>query len=206
MIKNIIFDLGGVIVNVDNRLFVDAFKKLGVQNYEEALMQAMQHQLPELYEMGKITTADLRARAKKIMGIEHVADAEFDRAWNTGILNLPKERLEFVRKFKQKYNTYLLSNINEMHFEQNFVICYRDTGLKNFADIFHKEYYSHLVGMRKPDPEIFKLVLNENNLIPHETLFVDDTLENILSARNLGIKTHHINSQQDIFTVTALLH
>lgn len=205
MIKNIIFDLGGVIVNVDNHLFANAFKKLGAHKFEEAFAKAMQQQLPELYETGKITTNDMRARAKKLMAIEHVTDAEFDQAWNTGIINLPKERLEFVRKFKQKYNTYLLSNINELHFEQNFAVCYRDAGLKNFNGIFHKEYYSHLIGMRKPDPEIFKLVLTENNLTPHETLFVDDTLENILSARTLGIKTHHINSQQDIFSLAMLL-
>lgn len=204
MIKNIIFDLGGVITNLGIKFHIAAFKKLGAHEYEKGFMEAQRQGIPELYETGKITTNDLRMRVKRLMKIEHVTDAEFDDAWNSMVVTLPRERLEFIKQLRNKYCTYLLSNINELHLKQNFVICYRDTGLKDFSGIFHKEYYSHLVGMRKPDPEIFKLVLNENNLIPNETLFVDDTLENILSARTLGIKTHHINSQQDIFTVAAL--
>jgi len=205
MIKNIIFDLGGVITDIGTNFSKAAFEELGAHEVEEVFVEVQRQGIAELYETGKIATSDLRMRAKRMMEIEHVTDAEFDNAWNSIVIALPKERLEFVKQLKTKYRTYLLSNINELNYEQNFVICYRDTGMPNFSEIFHKEYYSHLVGLKKPNPEIFKLVLRENNLQPHETLFVDDTLENILSARTLGIKTHHINAQQDIFSVTMVL-
>ncbi len=117
------------------------------------------------------------------------SDTEFDEAWNAMLGKINPIRVEKLFELKEKHNIYLLSNTNALHVPAFTEILLQDTGVKNLNDIFHKVYYSHEVKMRKPNLDIFEYVLKENNLLGEETLFLDDTFENLKAAENLGINT-----------------
>jgi putative hydrolase of the HAD superfamily len=192
MIKNIIFDQGGIILNIDYKLTSAAFKKLGVENFDEFYTQNTQTPLFDLYETGKISSAEFRHGLKQQLNILHVSDEDFDHAWSAMLLDLPVLRLHFIRQLKQTYNVFLLSNANAIHMTRAAQIYERFTGHSSLERYFHKIYLSHLCGYRKPKPESFDLVLRENNLLPHETLFVDDSYQHIAGAEKLGMKTLYL--------------
>jgi putative hydrolase of the HAD superfamily len=115
-----------------------------------------------------------------------ISDTVLDEAWNGMILGFQKVKIEILRDLKKKYRTFLLSNTNEMHEEIYAGKLLATTGFK-MADLFEKIYYSHEVGLAKPDPAIFQKVLNENGLIPEQTLYIDDLEKNIHAAERLGL-------------------
>jgi glucose-1-phosphatase len=188
-IKNIIFDLGGVIINIDYNLTAKAFEQMGISNFEQLFSQAKQSDLFDLYEKGKISSAEFREAIKKIIGSNYT-DELIDKAWNALLLDIPPQRLQLLENVKSKYNTYLLSNTNDIHIETFNVYLKQTFDIPNLQAFFHKLYLSYKVGMRKPDAEIFELVLSENNLNPAETLFIDDSIQHIESAKKLGVQTH----------------
>ena len=108
------------------------------------------------------------------------------------LLDIPKERIVLIRKLALKYNVFLLSNTNEIHLTHINKYLFDTYGITTINSLFKKAYFSHEIGFRKPNPEIFEFVLNENNLNPSETLFVDDSIEHIQSAKQLGINTKHL--------------
>lgn len=187
-IKNIIFDLGGVIINIDYTLLISAFSKIGLPHFEAYFSQKEQRSLFDDYEKGIISSQAFRDSLK-----EHckpgTTNAEIDSAWNAMLLELPKERLDLLLKVKGEYQTFLLSNTNEIH--MNFIYKYlaEKYSMKGFGSHFEKVYLSYEVKMRKPDAEIFQLVLDENKLDKNETLFIDDSFQHIESASQMGIQT-----------------
>lgn len=196
-IKNIIFDLGGVIVNVDFKATIDAFSSLGFKNFDKVYSQFQQNPLFDLNDKGLVTPDEFRIGLMQAAGI-NISYKEFDQAWNAMIKELPLKRIELLKKLKTQYNTFLLSNTNAIHMDFFFNRTQKETGIESFSSLFHKPYYSYNIGMRKPDEEIYQKVLNENNLIPSETLFIEDTLHNIKTAELLGINTYHISHSEDI--------
>jgi len=187
-IKNIIFDFGGVILNIDYTLTEVAFKKLGMKDFGKAYSQATQNDLFDALEKGLITPENFRKEIRKLIN-PAVTDLQIDQAWNSMLLDLPEERIHLLEKLKTKYRIFLLSNTNEIHYT-SFTNAIKENFKRDiFADIFEKVYVSHKVNMRKPDAEIFEHVLAENKLKKEETLFIDDSIQHIEGANKVGIKT-----------------
>lgn len=185
--KAIIFDLGGVLINLDFHLTKQAFIDLGLPPFETLYSAAQQETLFNNYEMGRISSADFIAALQKLITTD-VEEMQLIKAWNAMLLDFPIERLQLLKELSKNYQLFLLSNTNAIHLDAISTYL-KQTYAISLDNYFHKAYYSFKVGIRKPDKEIFKLVLEENKLQPTETLFIDDTMQHINSAKQLGIDT-----------------
>jgi len=195
-VKNIIFDLGGVILNIDYGQTANAFKKIGVANFDEIYSQAKQVQVFDKLETGELTPDEFREYMKEIVPSLQLSD--IDKAWNAMLLDLPASRIDLLKKLKKKYRLFLLSNTNEIHIK-----CFRKIidsfyGENIFDAIFENQYYSSEIGMRKPNPECFQYVLEKNGMEPSETLFIDDSIQHVEGARKLKINAYHLIPGEDI--------
>jgi putative hydrolase of the HAD superfamily len=201
-IKNIIFDLGGVILNIDYKRPQEEFKKLGIKDVETLYSKQNQVELFDLLETGKISEKEFIQKIKESSDLE-ITDSEIITAWNSILLEFPLRRLQILQQLQLHYNMYLLSNTNEIHEKAFNEMLKIQCGYPSLALFFDRVYLSHRVGLRKPDPKIFELVINENNLKIEETLFIDDSLQHIESASKLGLKTIHVKDnmtmENDIF-------
>lgn len=182
-VKNIIFDLGGVILNIDYHLTVSEFEKLGVDNFDEIFSQFKQSTLSDDFETGKISEKEFFKGIEQISGKE-IGLEQSKEAWNAMLLDLPKERIELLNSLSKKYRLFLFSNTNETHYNEFITKVEKD-----FNFVFEKAYYSHQFGKRKPDVQSFLSITKENKLKPSETLFVDDSIQHIQSADAIGINT-----------------
>jgi glucose-1-phosphatase len=200
-IKNIIFDLGQVIINLDLDKTMKAFAHIGNLPYQNVLEKWNETNFWHQHEMGFISDQEFRKTLKQWLG-DTIFDVEIDDAWNELLLDIPKERLKLIEQLSKKYRLFLLSNTNAIHIDKVNAILKQTANIDTLEYYFEKTYYSHLMGLRKPNPHIYRQVLNENNLLASETVFVDDNLANIVSARDLGIYTIHV---QPPFTITDLL-
>jgi putative hydrolase of the HAD superfamily len=196
-IKTIIFDLGGVIIDIEPQRSITAFAQ-----HINGLRQTnvYQHQLFHELETGAITSAEFRNRLRATLNT-NLEDAIIDHCMIAMLGDIPGERLLLLEKMKQRYTTLLLSNTNAIHYDACAGILHKAHRVPTFDHYFHKTYYSHLVGFRKPDIRIFELMIRENNLIPSETLFLDDLGENLKSARSLGIITIKVTPENSILDI-----
>jgi glucose-1-phosphatase len=201
-IKSIIFDLGGVLLNLDYNRTTEAFKRLGIAEFERIYSQARQKQLFDEYEKGLIGSEEFRAEMIALLEGKP-APHEIDTAWNAMLLDLPHERLRLLEKLKSKYRLFLLSNTNDIHITAYSAYLLEAFGFPDLSHIFEKEYYSYRVGKRKPDKEIFELVLSENGLQPHETVFIDDSIQHVEGARVAGINAYHLQPPLTIMHLLA---
>lgn len=195
-IKNIIFDLGGVLLNLDTQATVLALKNHCELSLKEKELIHLAHDVFLDYEKGLIPDAEFRARLREYLASE-ASDEELDRAWNMMLLNFPPERISLLKALRKNYKLYLLSNTNGIHLKKVNEILQEAAG-KDLDHFFEKVYYSFYMFKRKPEPEIFQQVLDENNLVPEETLFIDDSLENVESAKKLGIHILHVTSNKTL--------
>lgn len=193
MIKNILFDLGGVLVELDLAATVRELNKLGMREASPDLIA-----LFNTYELGEISSENFIDRAISITGITN-RDTLVD-AWNAIIVDFPDNRYKFLRELadQNEYNLFLISNTNALHLEKVDELL--NAGIQEFEACFTQCYYSHKVRLAKPDPAIFNLVLNNHQLKPETCLFIDDTRVHINSARSLGINTWHFDSEKDDIT------
>lgn len=190
-IKHIIFDLGGVILNINYQLTYNAFQELGVKDFTSLYNQFTLNNLFGDLETGRIEKGDFLAEMQK-HAPEGTADQQIIDAWNAMLLDFPVRRLQILQQLRQHYNLYLLSNTNAIHLEAFNNILQQSRGIPSLNEFFDKAYYSHLIGLRKPEKEAYQLVLEENGLNPSETLFIDDTLPNIEGAKLVGLETIHL--------------
>lgn len=193
-IDNIIFDLGGVVVNIDYTKTQHAFEALGLDSFGEVYSQAAQTGVFDLYEKGLIDTSAFREKLRQFAPNFNVSDEDLDGAWNAMILDLPLCRLDVLKKLKSRFRTFLLSNTNELHIQSFHKQLKAESGKEDLADYFEHVYYSYEINMRKPDKEIFEYVLHQNGLEASRTLFIDDTIHHIESAKSIGIQTLHIGT------------
>lgn len=202
--KNIIFDLGGVLLNIDYSLVTKAFLALGLTDFDKLYSKAHQTKLFDLYEKGQISSEAFRNHVKTCFSIP-IDDETIDKAWNAMLLDLPPERLHLLQQLKTKHRIFLLSNTNDIHIQYINNYLKETFGIADLSGYFEKVYLSYEVGMRKPDAEIFELVLSENNLDPNETLFIDDSIQHIEGAKKLGIHTYWLDvkkeSVMDLFLI-----
>lgn len=192
-IKNIIFDLGGVILNIDYNLTINAFKTSGIENFDNLYTQAQQSSLFDDLETGKISPNDFYISLRNISK-SNISDIEIEKAWNAMLLDLPKERIDLLNQVKTNYNIFLFSNTNIIHFEAYKKYIDKTFGF-DFNALFKKAYYSHEIGMRKPNKNGFEHILTKNNLNASETLFIDDSIQHIQGAGSLGINTYHLTDK-----------
>lgn len=201
-IKNVIFDLGGVILNIDYQLTIKAFNNLGAANFQFAYSEHNQKTLFDNFEVGRIAPEDFRKKLKEQYNL-NISDQEFDEAWNAMLLDIPIEKIEFIKnlRLQQDIKTFLLSNTNTIHFQA----FHSQHGHEVFSECFNKEYYSYQVGKRKPNPEAFLMILSENNLLPEQTLFLDDINQNVESARTVGLHAELITETLTIFNTLDIM-
>lgn len=190
MIKNIIFDFGDIFINLNKMATYKAMAKLGVTEISEDMIEVY-HQ----YEKGLIYTNEFIKFFKNTLAIPK---KDLIRAWNAVLLDFPKHRLEFVKQLAadKKYRLFLLSNTNDLHISWVKKSCGRKF-YKEFKNCFEQFYLSHEINFRKPDMAIYEFVLNENNLIPQETFFIDDLEENTVVAKKLGIQVWNLNPEKE---------
>lgn len=196
-IRNIIFDLGGVIINLDTPATIRAFDALGAVDFSNVYTQLQQTPVFDLFDKGLVSAADFRKELTKMTGLD-LSDATFDSAWNAMLLDFPKQRLNLLKAMKGRYRTFLLSNTNVIHVEAFEADLLNSHGIDNFSSFFEKAYYSCNMGMRKPDREIFDFVLKENRLDPSETLFIDDSPQHIEGAKEAGIQTIQLGKGEEL--------
>jgi len=195
-IKNIILDLGGVLLNINYENTIREFKKLGIDNFEELYTQANQSKLFDKIEKGEITAKAFIAGLKDILP-NHVTEQQIIHAWNSMLLDLPAERLDFLKELNQKYNTVLLSNTNVVHLEYFHKELKEVHKIDSLQGHFNKLYFSCDLKMRKPDEEIFHEVCNRENYHPDETLFIDDSIQHVEGAKKTGIHSFLLDTQKD---------
>lgn len=199
-IKNIIFDLGGVIINLDIAATIQAFNDLSDVPFEQIYTQAKQNDLFNAFDKGTISEFDFFEALRKEIRFNG-PDELIYAAWNKMLLDVPQERLDLLIDAKQNYRTYLLSNTNETHiavFEHDL---YQTRGVRNFNDYFDHVYYSCRMGMRKPDAEIFNYVLTKNKMLPSETVFIDDSEQHVKAAGELGINAYLLPPNMEVGTL-----
>lgn len=187
-IENIIFDLGGVILDVDYNLTRAAFEKLGISNFDEMYSQANADELFQKLETGQIDEANFYEELKDCTGL-NLSTEEIKRAWNAMLLSFREESLEFLEKIRSKYNVYLLSNTNLIHWNSFNETFHSKKRTKKFEEYFDKAFYSFQMGLRKPDEEIFHKVIKKLQIDPQKTLFIDDSVQNIETAKKAGLQT-----------------
>lgn len=192
MIKNIILDFGDIFINLDKPATALAMSKYGFKNITPELDAIF-----KTYEKGLITSQEFLENTQLLFPSASIDDLR--NAWNAILLDFPEHRLNFIENLSKEntHRLFLLSNTNDIHI--NFIKKQMGSRFGRFQNSFEVFYLSYEMKMRKPDKEIFEFVLEENHLIPKESLFVDDTKENTETAANLGIKTWNLQvGKEDI--------
>lgn len=200
MIHNLIFDFGNVFVDLDEEATVRSIMAYGVKEIPLVLYDIAMN-----YEKGLLTTADFVRKARKYL--PELKAEELVDAWNAILLDIPAHRLEFLHSLSanHSYNLILLSNSNALHIE-HLTNRWGTEQMEYFLSHFNGVYFSHEMGMRKPDAEIFLKVLEQEGLEPEQTFFVDDTAENVRTAAELGLRTWHLKvGREDITELQAHL-
>lgn len=190
-IRHIILDLGGVILNIDYKKTENAFVELGITDFSERYSQLQQTDIFDQFETGKLDRVGFIQAINKTAGTT-LADHQVINAWNAMLLDLPLRRLQILQQLQLHFDLFLLSNTNELHEEAFNKTLKSLTGFESMAIFFDKIYYSHRVGFRKPDEQVFKLILEQNGLDAAKTLFVDDSPQHIATAKKLGIQTIYL--------------
>ncbi|MGK0307381.1 MAG: FMN phosphatase YigB (HAD superfamily) [Urechidicola sp.] len=180
MIKNIVFDFGDIFINLDNKLFAEELQKIHISQESEEMLPILQQ-----YEMGLVSTDEFFAFFEERLS---VSQDKLKKAWNSILLDFPKERLRFIQNLSEskKYRLFLLSNTNDLHISW----IQKNWGMEQynaFKICFEQFYLSHEINLRKPNNNIYEFVLTTNDLAPKETLFIDDTKENTDAAKALGM-------------------
>lgn len=194
-IKNIIFDLGGVLVNLNRQRCIDEFRILGLHHVEEFINPYQQSDIFMQYELGGISTAEFRDKIRK-QSEKDITDDEIDNAWNSFLGKTPSWRLDTLIELKRHYNIYLLSNTNELHWKWCLKNVFDYNGYTE-KDFFIHAFLSYELHKAKPGTGIFQTVLNETDILPGETFFIDDSPANCETAEVLGISTYTPTQGED---------
>ena len=194
-IKNIIFDLGGVILDLDESITYKELGKMGINTSELAHSKDLMEILSK-FDTGIYTAPTFRKKMKALIGQEKMTDQKFDSIWDAMLLDIPRERIEAIEKVKKHYKIFLMSNSNVIHYDLYVRDLQLRFGYNEFDELFNKSYFSFAEHLEKPDPRFFELILDHEGLLPEETLFIDDTEANIKVAQSLGINTYHISREE----------
>lgn len=201
-LKTIIFDFGGVILDIDPHLTINEFEKLGMDISATFQKPEFIKQVIRKFERGILTPEAFREKIKSYIN-KDVTNQQIDDAWNSLLFDIPAERIEVIEQVKKHYKIFLLSNSNEIHYDLYVRDLQLRFGYNEFDELFDKAYFSFDLHLSKPNPDIYEFVMNQHKLVPEETLFIDDNLDNINAAKSFGWKTYHLTAPErirDIFT------
>jgi glucose-1-phosphatase len=196
-IKNLVFDLGAVIINIDFKLTWQGFAALAGKEINDIIEQFEKEQYFIRYETGEMDEPEFF----NLLRAEVCPDASDDQirdAWNALLLDIPIERIDLLQDLREKYNLYLLSNTNQTHIDKVNDILFETAGIVNLDQLFEKVYYSYEIKMAKPDVEIYDYLAADSSFEPKETIFLDDNLANVQGAEKAGWNTIHVKSPQTI--------
>ncbi len=196
-IRHIIFDLGGVLLNIDYKRTEEAFIQLGVADFPQRYSQLSQTTVFDDFETGKIST-DVFINHMQQMAGKPLTEEQIINAWNAMLLDFPLRRLQILQQLRPYYDLLLLSNTNEIHEAAFNDILYKAHGMPSLGVFFDKVYLSHRIGMRKPNPEVFEKILEENGLKAADTLFIDDSPQHIEGAKSVGIQAIYLEKGMTI--------
>ena len=203
--KNLIFDLVEVIIDIDYLQTIAAFQKLATVDFSEVVSYASQSHIFDLYEKGQISTPYFRNELKQFLR-PGTTDLEIENAWNAIFFDFPQAKVDLLKQLKSRYKTFALSNINEIHVNTINRVANEKFGAADFGSFFDAAYYSNEIGFRKPETEIYKLVLEKENLQPGETFFVDDKHENVEAAKALGIHAYQLKDRNKLAELLTALN
>jgi glucose-1-phosphatase len=198
-IKNIVLDLGGVLIDIDYDAPVREFFKLGISNFEDFYSQKAATPFFEGLETGKISNDEFVEYGKSLT-LPDTTTAQIITAWNSILGLFRPNTIAYINQLKHQYNLYLLSNTNAIHcaaFEEMFFIQFG----YDLKDLFHITYYSQQIHYRKPYKETYEYVLQDAKINANETIFVDDSPVNIPAPKSLGITTHLLLPNETLETV-----
>lgn len=196
-IRNVIFDLGGIFLNINYQLTAQSFLRLGVTNFDELFTQHHANPLFEQLETGQVTNEHFFQSIRELTLLS-LSNEQITDAWNAMMLDVPTERIDWLKLVAQQYNVYLFSNTNAIHYTCFENICRRDLGSTDFNALFRFAGYSHQLGFRKPAVDSFRQLLDNLQLKATDTLFIDDTPGNIKGAQAAELNTlflpppHHV--------------
>ena len=195
-IRNIVFDLGGVLVDLDFKAAINGLQKAGFANVKEQLQAFDRDGIFQKFELGEMTAEEFRTAIRENSSVE-LTDEEVDALWNAMLLEVPREKLELILHLRGKYMVYLLSNTNSIHWDY---VCKNAFNYRGFRvnDYFEETFLSYEMHLAKPDKAIFEKVLQDANLLPEETLFIDDSEANCKAAEEVGIHAHHYHIGDDL--------
>ncbi|MDF3028397.1 MAG: HAD-superfamily hydrolase, subfamily variant 3 [Fluviicola sp.] len=193
----IIFDLGGVLLNLDYDLTEKAFISLGMANFGESYSQLQQTHLFDRFERGEVSSFHFVNQLLDRLPPGTTAN-QVVHAWDAMILDFPLKRLQFLEELSKKYRIFLLSNTNDLHIDAVRRSLNKSVGHRNLEQYFEKTYFSSAIGMRKPDSSIFEFVCSENKLDPAKTVFIDDSPQHVEGARSIGIEAILLGKNQEI--------
>lgn len=202
--KNLIFDIGNVIVDIDYTMPLKEFQKLSNIDFTEIVSHSQLPSVFHQFEKGRISVTDFHRELKQFLRKE-VTDQEILHAWNSILIHYPKQKFDLLNRLRSTYKVYALSNINETHVEAINAAVREKFGAKAFSDYFDAAYYSNEIGCRKPEAEIYEWVKQKENLIPEETFFVDDMPENVEAAKKAGWRAFHLNHPNKLAALLAEL-
>ncbi len=193
-------DLGGVLLNIDYQKTIRALEQCSQMSVRNLYAQDFQDPLFDNFECGHCNSeVFIEGLAEKL---RYKGPREnLVEAWNAMLLDMPEERLELLVELNASYRVFLLSNTNALHRSAFDAMLYLQNGVKRLSDYFETLYYSHEIGLRKPNPEVFKYVLQKSELLPEETLFVDDSLTHCKAAGSIGISAHWLSPHQDLIAL-----
>lgn len=198
-IKNVVFDLGGVLIDLDFDNCLNAFRKAGFPHIEQLAGQFQENGLFAQFERGEITPESFRDAIRHEAG-QTLSDRKIDDMWNLMLLSIPREKLDLLLELRSRYMVYLLSNTNQIHWEYACEQMFNYRGFR-VNDFFESTFLSFEMHLSKPHQDIYQQMMKEANIVPEETLFIDDSAINCQGAAALGIHTHHYQIGEDLSTL-----
>lgn len=188
-IKNLIIDLGGVLVDFENKRCIEEFEKIGLSNADKVLPTFKQKDFCQNYEKGLITSDEFRDEIRKQIVNEDVSDLLIDSAWISILDDIPRYKLDLLLKLREHYMVYLLSNTNPIHWQWVCEFSFPYRGFR-VEDYFEQIFLSYDMHMLKPDKQIYKTVIEATGINPEESFLIDDSTENCEMAKSLGFSTY----------------
>jgi FMN phosphatase YigB (HAD superfamily) len=195
--ETIIFDLGEVIIDLDSKRVINQFQKHSDKSAEDIIRLISKSQDLIDYEVGKMTDVEFCQVVNELLSIE-LSQASFEAIWNSFLGIIKLDKLHLMLALKEKFNVLILSNTNAIHQRAFDRRVGEHIPSKTMADMVHTAYYSHELGLRKPDPHIYQKVIDLQNLNPAKTIFFDDRLENITAAQDSGIQAIQVTYSDQI--------
>jgi glucose-1-phosphatase len=196
-IRNIIFDFGGVICNIDTRLSEKKFRELGFRGFKPSYSVEEREDVFRKLEGGKISIPEFTGLLKRHLR-EDTTGEDVIMAWNAMILDIPAERVRLLAEVRKTYRIFILSNSNEIHYHKYLAGFREKYGYNSFEDLFEKAWFSFRIHLQKPSPAVFSHVIADGRLVPGETLFIDDSAQHLGPAADAGLRTYLLSPSEDI--------